>query len=638
MAQTDQFAGARQAARHPARVREAGFVRPGFAALIFTAAIVGILIVAPERFLSGPSAPQMAFDAPEGSPEPPEARAGRTQNRQELARQSEPLAPEDTPPPSTHAPPSEETEAPNVFSTLWRQVKDQAAKARHLPLPTDLMRAGNEAGLAASPFDGPDRSVPAIDLGLVLRNADGVARWQRLTGRFPDLQGLDPVLVQTRLFKVMPVRRLAALGAPEKVLREVCAELTAFGTPCKAATIRTGTVSHAILTGTEERPEGDPALPGFETGFQTPSTEATRQASTMDAGQGAFQRHASTGAPHFTLRSQASQDARVRIIAVGDVMMGSDYPSRAGLNPELVPGAALGDILEDGLVRLLKSGDLTFANLEGVLLAGGEPTKDCVRCFAFRSPPHYADFLRQAGVDVVSLANNHAGDFGDAGRAATIAALRRAGIAPTGLETMPEARTASLTTEAGIRVAFASFAPHGISLDPRDLGGARRIVATLSEDHDVVVISVHAGAEGVGASRVPRHTERYLGEDRGDVHAFARAVIDAGADLVVGHGPHVPRALEIIDDRLVAYSLGNFWTSAGFLTWGLLGLGPVLDVTLDGQGRLVEVTLHSTRQAGEGVPRLDRRHEAARFVLDRTARDFPATLARLRQMRLAQAL
>ena len=109
-----------------------------------------------------------------------------------------------------------------------------------------------------------------------------------------------------------------------------------------------------------------------------------------------------------------------------------------------------------------------------------------------------------------------------------------------------------------IRVALVGFAPYPWARDPNDHAAARRLVREADAHADIVVVTMHAGAEGSSRGTTPRTTEHYLGENRGNVRAFAHAVVDAGADLVAGHGPHVLRGMEWYRGRLIAYSLGNF--------------------------------------------------------------------------------
>jgi poly-gamma-glutamate capsule biosynthesis protein CapA/YwtB (metallophosphatase superfamily) len=160
------------------------------------------------------------------------------------------------------------------------------------------------------------------------------------------------------------------------------------------------------------------------------------------------------------------------------------------------------------------------------------------------------------------------------------------------------------------RVALVAFAPNPGSHSLLDVPAAAALVATLAADHDVVIVSFHGGAEGPDSLHVFEGMELFHGEERGDLIGFSHAVIDAGADLVIGHGPHVPRALEVYRDRLIAYSLGNFATALGISIEGDKGLAPILLATLTGDGRFVEGRIVSTRQRRPDGPRLDATNEA----------------------------
>ena len=276
-----------------------------------------------------------------------------------------------------------------------------------------------------------------------------------------------------------------------------------------------------------------------------------------------------------------------RIVAVGDTMLGSDFPA-----DRLPPDDGRG--LLEPVVDILRAGDVSFVNVEGVLMDGGEPGKTCSNpslCYLFRSPARFADTLAWAGFDVASLANNHARDFGEEGRSASMRALAAAGIAHTGRE----GDIASIVVD-GVRIAVVGFAPNIGSWSIHDIEGARHLVAGLGIGHDLVIVSFHGGAEGADALHVRPGAETYYGENRGDLIAFSHAVIDAGADLVIGHGPHVPRALELYKGRLIAYSLGNFATHWGISVTGRKGYAPILDVTLSGNGEFVAGRIHSAIQ------------------------------------------
>lgn len=310
----------------------------------------------------------------------------------------------------------------------------------------------------------------------------------------------------------------------------------------------------------------------------------------------------------------------LRLRAVGDVMLGTSVPEG-----HLPPND--GAQMLAGVAELLKDADLTFANMEGPLCDSGTSSK-CrggKTCYAFRTPTSYAQWLSVAGIDLASTANNHSGDFGEACRRETEKALDGQHIVWSG----PPGSIA--TTQAkGRTVALVAFHTSGATNDVRDVAKAVELVKTAAAKAELVVVSFHGGAEGTGASRVVVGTEKYLGEDRGDLRKFAHAVVDAGADLVLGHGPHVLRALELYQGRLVAYSLGNFATYGRFDLSGPLKVGAILEVELAADGRFVKGQVLSTVQEGRGVPAVDPKRQAVTALQKLTALDFPQTALELK--------
>ncbi|MEM8815327.1 MAG: CapA family protein [Pseudomonadota bacterium] len=289
------------------------------------------------------------------------------------------------------------------------------------------------------------------------------------------------------------------------------------------------------------------------------------------------------------------RDRRLRLALVGDMMIGTDYPENR--LPE-DPAGYLGHV-----APVLSRADLAVGNLEGVLADGGEAAKQCSNpraCYLFRSPAAYAEHYRNAGFDLLSLANNHARDFGEEGRSSSMAALDAVGIRHSGRE----GEFASFEHD-GLRIAFLAYAVTRNSNLLHDYERAELTVRMFAADHDIVIVSFHGGAEGPGASRLPFAEEEYYGEPRGDVVRFARAIVAAGADLVVGHGPHVIRAAERYEGRLIAYSLGNFATHWGISIKGNNGIAPILEVTLDGEGRFLAGNVVSTVQTRPHGPAID---------------------------------
>ena len=308
--------------------------------------------------------------------------------------------------------------------------------------------------------------------------------------------------------------------------------------------------------------------------------------------------------------------ADIRITAVGDIMMGTNFPDDRRAPDD-------GISLLKAMTPILKDADITFGNLEGVLMDGGEAAKKCknsTSCYVFRSPPYYAQYLKTAGFDVLSLANNHARDFGEEGRTASMQALDAAGLQHTGrVGDVAQWQIEDLT------VSWIAYAPFGGSYDLLDIPLAEKQIKELAKNSDLVLVSIHAGAEGKDVKHVPFKNEMFYGEDRGDVVKFSHAVIDAGADLVIGHGPHVPRAMELYKNRLIAYSLGNFLTYQGIRITGENGLAPVLTVTLSPDGSFKNGQIISARQYRPQGTQLDKTHKAANLIEKLTKEDFPET-------------
>ncbi len=314
------------------------------------------------------------------------------------------------------------------------------------------------------------------------------------------------------------------------------------------------------------------------------------------------------------LKSSASDT--ISIIGVGDIMMGTNYPDNSGLPDH--DGALLFARVAD----VLRSADVTMGNLEGVLLDKGGAAKTCRDpkvCYVFRSPERYSQHLVDAGFDVMSLANNHAGDFGPTGSKSTIQSLEKVGLFHAGQLAKPY----TTFTKNGVTYGFVAFAPNNGCVNINDIPEARRIVKHLDSISDVVIVSFHGGAEGPTHQHVPRASEIFYGENRGNVHQFAHSVIDAGADVVFGHGPHVVRAIEVYKDRLIAYSLGNFSTYGGINVSGINGLAPIVKVFTDHKGRFLQGQIISCVQHQLEPVAPDDSQEVGKKIKELTAADFP---------------
>ena len=314
-------------------------------------------------------------------------------------------------------------------------------------------------------------------------------------------------------------------------------------------------------------------------------------------------------------------DQTISIAAVGDIMMGSTYPDASALPPD--DGAKM--LAE--VTPILSGVDLAFGNLEGPMLEGGTTSKcspSSTRCFAFRVPTRYGKHLKDAGFDVLSLANNHAYDFGPEGRESSMRTLDALGIAHTG-----KVGDIAYLNVKGRKVAVIAFATYPNSYNFLDIENAKRLVAGLVDKNDIVIVSFHGGAEGPTNQHVPRGPEIYLGEARGDLRKFTHAMIDTGADLLIGHGPHVVRGMEVYRGRLIAYSLGNFATYGKFQMVGPTSLSLILEAELDADGAFLGGRIHPALQIKPGGPRLDKYRTVIPVIRQLSLDDFGASAVRI---------
>jgi poly-gamma-glutamate capsule biosynthesis protein CapA/YwtB (metallophosphatase superfamily) len=217
----------------------------------------------------------------------------------------------------------------------------------------------------------------------------------------------------------------------------------------------------------------------------------------------------------------------------------------------------------------------------------------------------------------MNLANNHALDYGAGGQADTVAALRSSGMLTTG-----RPGEIAYAKVRGTRIALLGFAPYPWAQSLLKLPAAQALVRKADEWADLVVVTMHAGAEGSDHQHVHAGTEWFLGENRGNSIAFTHAVIRAGADLVVGSGPHVLRGMEWYRGCLIAYSLGNFVGYHTLNTSGVSGVTGILRLTLNRDGSWVGGTLVPVTIAGDGIPRPDTSKAADSLVRTLSRQDF----------------
>ncbi len=367
-------------------------------------------------------------------------------------------------------------------------------------------------------------------------------------------------------------------------------------------------------------PEADPAAapePGiYIDGINEPEAERSAESVAAEANPAPPQLTPIFAPSRITaLNTDALQaPPPLTINAVGDVIPGTNYLTyRLPQDWQYLYG---------GIQYQLQQADIVFGNFESTLTEVRNSPKGTGRAnvFAFRTPPWYASVLKVAGFNVMSVANNHAFDFGDQGFIDTMANLEQEGIKAVGRKgeiVYSEAK--------GLKLAFIAFSHLNQHNTVHDLDAAAALVQEAEQNADIVVVSFHAGKEGSDATATRNQTEYFLSENRGNVVQFSRTVVDNGADLVLGHGPHVPRALELYNNKLIAYSLGNFLGYRTLSTAGHLGTSLILTANLDGNGDFTSGRIVPVALDRNGVPYLDDHFKGVVLVRSLTRQDFPDT-------------
>ena len=271
-------------------------------------------------------------------------------------------------------------------------------------------------------------------------------------------------------------------------------------------------------------------------------------------------------------------------------------------------------------------------NAEGTIGAGPVDMPKCdldgETCYLLRAPPEAARAIRHiadsGAVVVANVANNHLHDAGPAGVASTLAMLDSAGVVVTGADTVPSLAI----TVRGDTIAVLGFSVWSLP-SVNDLDQVRRIVSNAADRYGRVVVTAHFGAEGRGAQRTIDGSERYLGEDRGNPVAFAHAAVEAGASVVIGHGPHVLRAIEWWNSALILYSMGNLINYGPFGLTPPMNRGAIVCATVDSAGQVGDAVMLPTRQPMPGTVLRDTTNRA-RVLVDSLSRlDFPETGAHI---------
>jgi hypothetical protein len=305
------------------------------------------------------------------------------------------------------------------------------------------------------------------------------------------------------------------------------------------------------------------------------------------------------------------------ITAVGDIMLGTSYPNKSTLPPDSAKDSF------KAVQKYLKETDVAFGNLEGTLLDTGAPAHYKLHlkstAYLFRMPVRCGRILKDAGFNMMSIANNHIGDFDDKGRLSTMKILDSCGINYAGLLT----HATSVFEINGVKYGFCAFAPNAQTVSILDLKNAAQMIAELKQQCDVLIVAFHGGCEGPQYEHITFKGESYFGEKRGNVHAFAHNAIDAGADIVLGTGPHVSRAMEVYKGRFIAYSLGNFCTYKSVSVEGVCGIAPLLKIYTNRKGEFLNGRIIAVKQTHEKGLEPDSLNRAIKRIKFLTQADFP---------------
>jgi hypothetical protein len=320
---------------------------------------------------------------------------------------------------------------------------------------------------------------------------------------------------------------------------------------------------------------------------------------------------------------KVSTPRKIVITGVGDIMLGSSFPSVKFLPPQDNPFLLLKSVADT-----LTASDVTFGNLEGSFLNYGEAVKKCrdtTLCYLFRMPERYISAITASGFDILSLANNHFGDFGIPARNRTKEILDSVDIKYAGLIEHPW----SIFKKDSLLYGFCAFAPNEGSVNINDVSKAGEIVKKLADTCSIVIVYFHGGAEGAEFQHVPKMDEVFYGEDRGDVYNFAHTMIDNGADVVFGSGPHVTRAMEVYKDRFISYSLGNFCTYGRFNLAGPNGIAPIVKISVDTNGKFLSGRIIPIFQPWPGGVKIDSNRRVITKIQDLMAVDFPDAVIKI---------
>lgn len=315
--------------------------------------------------------------------------------------------------------------------------------------------------------------------------------------------------------------------------------------------------------------------------------------------------------------------SEIKVMMMGDIMPGTQHPFN-NRNAYLTNDD--GKSLFNSVIPIIKEGDFIVGNLEGTFVDRSSSNDKHVNPssqYVFMIPTRYAKLFKDAGFTALSVINNHANDMKNLGIESTRKTLKEIGMPYSGFKADGGY---TIIDKDSVRYALCAFATSANGNHIDDIENSKKIVAEAKTKADIVIVSFHGGNEGKNARHVPKKREFFRsGASRGDVYKFARACVDAGADIVFGHSPHVCRAMEIYNGHIIAYSLGNFCTPYRMNVSSISGYAPLLEVTVDSEGKFVKGKIHSFRQAKGRGPVLDPTNAAAKEIRALSKEDMPQT-------------
>jgi hypothetical protein len=289
--------------------------------------------------------------------------------------------------------------------------------------------------------------------------------------------------------------------------------------------------------------------------------------------------------------------AQIKIKAVGDVMPGSFTPKK------IIPPDS-GRVFINSIKPYLAGADLLFGNFEGTLISGWEkPCKctenDTIKCYEFGVPVYLLPAVKKLGFTVMNLNNNHSADYGG-----NVYKLTKKYLNDNGIKTAGREGFADLTIN-NYKIAVIGFGNGKSENQLWNIKAAADKIRELKLKYNYVFVSFHGGKEGVSAVDMQDEIAAYKEKGSFSLINFAHAVIDAGADIVIGHGPHVLRPFELYNGKLIAYSLGNFLTYGNFSLKSYCGISGILEAELDKNGNFIKGRFIPTLQKGLGIPSYD---------------------------------